>query len=178
MRDSAIPTSPVACSSQAAPSSLTSAACCKRPGKPPGNSCPQSVALRTDPHNRASRSTAHPSISIHLAPEDPWSASDITVFTTDERSSRPPAELSHRITAMLKSVNLTERIRSSAIKSRVWNHAIDKQPALIVQAASTEDVVPGGLARGEGRPIAVRGDAHSVAGFRSVTTESSSTSRK
>ena len=49
---------------------------------------------------------------------------------------------------------------------RVWNHAIDKRPALIVRAASTEDVVRAvGFARSEERPIAVRGGAHSVAGF-------------
>jgi FAD/FMN-containing dehydrogenase len=48
----------------------------------------------------------------------------------------------------------------------VWNHAIDKRPALIVRAASTEDVVRAvSFARSEGRPIAVRGGAHSVAGF-------------
>ena len=49
---------------------------------------------------------------------------------------------------------------------RVWNHAIDRRPALIVRVASTEDVVRAvGFARSEGRPIAVRGGAHSVAGF-------------
>ncbi|HEU4907455.1 MAG TPA: FAD-binding protein, partial [Propionibacteriaceae bacterium] len=49
---------------------------------------------------------------------------------------------------------------------RIWNAAIDKRPALIVRAASTEDVVRAvGFARSEGRPIAVRGGAHSVAGF-------------
>ena len=49
---------------------------------------------------------------------------------------------------------------------RVWNHAIDKRPALIVRAASTEDVARTvHFARSEGRPIAVRGGAHSVAGF-------------
>jgi FAD/FMN-containing dehydrogenase len=48
----------------------------------------------------------------------------------------------------------------------VWNHAIDRHPALIVRPASTEDVVRAvGFARSEGRPIAVRGGAHSVAGF-------------
>jgi FAD/FMN-containing dehydrogenase len=48
----------------------------------------------------------------------------------------------------------------------VWNHAIDKRPALIVRAATTEDVVRAvGFARSEGRAIAVRGGAHSVAGF-------------
>ena len=47
-----------------------------------------------------------------------------------------------------------------------WNHAIDRHPALIVRPASTEDVVRAvGFARSEGRPIAVRGGAHSVAGF-------------
>jgi FAD/FMN-containing dehydrogenase len=62
---------------------------------------------------------------------------------------------------------------------RVWNHAIDKRPALIVQAASTEDVVRAvSFARSEGRPIAVRGGAHSVAGFPPVTTGSSSTLRR
>lgn len=49
---------------------------------------------------------------------------------------------------------------------RVWNHAVDKYPALIVRVASTEDVVRAvGFARSEGRPIAVRGGAHSIAGF-------------
>ncbi|HEY6682451.1 MAG TPA: FAD-binding oxidoreductase [Propionibacteriaceae bacterium] len=49
---------------------------------------------------------------------------------------------------------------------RVWNYAIEKQPALIVRPASSEDVARAvGFARSEGRPIAVRGGAHSVAGF-------------
>ena len=49
---------------------------------------------------------------------------------------------------------------------RVWNHTIDKRPALIVRAASTEDVVRAvGFARSEGRSIAVCGGGHSVAGF-------------
>jgi FAD/FMN-containing dehydrogenase len=51
---------------------------------------------------------------------------------------------------------------------RVWNHAIDKRPALIIRAASTEDVARAVcFARSEGRAIAVRGGAHSVAGFSS-----------
>src|SRR5829696_2805970 len=49
---------------------------------------------------------------------------------------------------------------------RVWNHAIDNRPALIVRAASTEDVVKAvRFARSEGQPIAVRGGGHSIAGF-------------
>ena len=48
----------------------------------------------------------------------------------------------------------------------VWNHAIDKKPALIVRATSTEDVVKAvRFATSEGLPIAVRGGAHSIAGF-------------
>jgi FAD/FMN-containing dehydrogenase len=48
----------------------------------------------------------------------------------------------------------------------VWNRAIDKRPALIVRAASTEDVARAvAFARSEGRPIAVRGGGHSIAGF-------------
>ena len=40
----------------------------------------------------------------------------------------------------------------------VWNHAIDKRPALIVRAASTEEVARAVLfARSEGIPIAVCG---------------------
>ena len=49
---------------------------------------------------------------------------------------------------------------------RVWNHAIDRHPALIVRAASTDDVARTvDFARREGIPIAVRGGAHSIAGF-------------
>src|SRR5215207_256616 len=49
---------------------------------------------------------------------------------------------------------------------RVWNHTIDKSPALVVRATSTDDVVRTvRFARSEGRPIAVRGGGHSVAGF-------------
>src|SRR5215207_3977966 len=49
---------------------------------------------------------------------------------------------------------------------RVWNHTIDKSPALVVRAASTDDVARTvRFARSEGRPIAVRGGGHSVAGF-------------
>ena len=49
---------------------------------------------------------------------------------------------------------------------RVWNHSIDKSPGLVVRAASTDDVQRTvRFARSEGRPIAVRGGGHSVAGF-------------
>jgi FAD/FMN-containing dehydrogenase len=49
---------------------------------------------------------------------------------------------------------------------RVWNHAIDKYPALVIRAASTEDVARTvGFARREGMPIAIRGGSHSIAGF-------------
>jgi FAD/FMN-containing dehydrogenase len=49
---------------------------------------------------------------------------------------------------------------------RVWNHAIDRRPALIVQAGSTDDVVRVvRFARSEGLPVAVRGGGHNVAGF-------------
>ena len=49
---------------------------------------------------------------------------------------------------------------------RVWNHAIDKHPALVVCPKNTQDVVRTvRFARSEGLPIAVRGGAHSIAGF-------------
>jgi FAD/FMN-containing dehydrogenase len=49
---------------------------------------------------------------------------------------------------------------------RVWNQEIDKCPALVVRVASTDDVSRTvRFARSEGRPIAVRGGAHGVAGF-------------
>ena len=48
----------------------------------------------------------------------------------------------------------------------IWNGAIDKHPAMIVRAAGTADVVRTvRFAASEGVPIAVRGGAHSVAGF-------------
>jgi FAD/FMN-containing dehydrogenase len=49
---------------------------------------------------------------------------------------------------------------------RVWNGSIDKHPALVVRAASTDDVVRAvQFARSEGLPVAVRGGSHSIAGF-------------
>jgi hypothetical protein len=49
---------------------------------------------------------------------------------------------------------------------RVWNQQIDKCPALVVRVAFTDDVSRTvRFARSEGRPIAVRGGAHGVAGF-------------
>jgi len=49
---------------------------------------------------------------------------------------------------------------------RIWNHAIDRYPAIIVRCTGTADVVAGvRFARSEGLPIAVRGGKHSVAGF-------------
>ena len=49
---------------------------------------------------------------------------------------------------------------------RTWNHAIDRYPAMIVRCSGTADVVAAvRFARSEGLPIAVRGGAHSLAGF-------------
>ena len=49
---------------------------------------------------------------------------------------------------------------------RTWNHAIDHRPAMIIRCTGTADVVAAvRFARSEGLPIAVRGGAHSVAGF-------------
>jgi FAD/FMN-containing dehydrogenase len=49
---------------------------------------------------------------------------------------------------------------------RTWNQAIDRHPAMIVRCTGTADVVAAvRFARSEGLPIAVRGGAHSVAGF-------------
>src|SRR5512133_2876741 len=50
-----MPTSPIACSYRPEPWSPTSAACCKRPASPPGNSCRQPVPLRTESHNLSLR---------------------------------------------------------------------------------------------------------------------------
>jgi FAD/FMN-containing dehydrogenase len=48
----------------------------------------------------------------------------------------------------------------------VWNGAIDRHPALIARVANTEDVVRAvKFAASEGLPVAVRGGAHSIAGF-------------
>lgn len=49
---------------------------------------------------------------------------------------------------------------------QIWNHAIDRHPALIVRCSGVADVITGvGFARSEGLPVAVRGGSHSVAGF-------------
>ncbi len=49
---------------------------------------------------------------------------------------------------------------------RIWNHAIDKRPALIVRCAGVADVIRGvNFARSEGLPIALRGGSHSMPGF-------------
>ena len=49
---------------------------------------------------------------------------------------------------------------------RIWNHAIDRYPTMIVKCTGTADVVAAvRFARREGLPIAVRGGKHSVAGF-------------
>ena len=49
---------------------------------------------------------------------------------------------------------------------RVWNYAIDRRPALLVRAATVDDVVRTvRFCASEGLPIAVRGGSHSVAGF-------------
>jgi FAD/FMN-containing dehydrogenase len=49
---------------------------------------------------------------------------------------------------------------------RVWNYAIDRRPALVVRAATVDDVTRTvRFCASEGLPIAVRGGSHSVAGF-------------
>jgi FAD/FMN-containing dehydrogenase len=48
----------------------------------------------------------------------------------------------------------------------VWNAVHDRRPALIIRCAGTADVVRGvEFARSEGLELAVRGGAHSIAGF-------------
>ena len=49
---------------------------------------------------------------------------------------------------------------------RVWNHAVDRYPALILRCTDTDDVVAAvAHARREGLPIAVRAGGHSMAGL-------------
>ena len=49
---------------------------------------------------------------------------------------------------------------------RIWNHAIDRRPALVLGCSGVADVISGvEFARSEGLAVAVRGGAHSVAGF-------------
>jgi len=48
----------------------------------------------------------------------------------------------------------------------VWNAAHDRRPALIIRCAGAADVIRAvEFARSEGLPVAVRGGAHSIAGF-------------
>jgi FAD/FMN-containing dehydrogenase len=48
----------------------------------------------------------------------------------------------------------------------VWNAAHDRHPALVIRCAGTADVMRAvEFARSEGLPVAVRGGAHSIAGF-------------
>ncbi|MBB3086020.1 FAD-binding oxidoreductase [Geodermatophilus sabuli] len=52
---------------------------------------------------------------------------------------------------------------------RVWNGAVDRRPAVVVQCASTADVAAAvRYARSEGLEVAVRGGAHSIPGLSSV----------
>ena len=61
----------------------------------------------------------------------------------------------------------------------VWNAAHDRRPALIIRCAGTADVIRAvQFARSEGLPVAVRGGAHSVAGFSTSDGGSSSTPRR
>jgi FAD/FMN-containing dehydrogenase len=49
---------------------------------------------------------------------------------------------------------------------RIWNHAIDKHPALVLRCSGVADVISGvQFACSEGLPVAIRGGGHSVAGF-------------
>jgi FAD/FMN-containing dehydrogenase len=51
----------------------------------------------------------------------------------------------------------------------VWNAAHDKHPALIVRCTGAADVIKAiEFARSQGLPLAVRGGAHSIAGFSTV----------
>jgi hypothetical protein len=51
----------------------------------------------------------------------------------------------------------------------VWNGMHDKRPALVIRCAGTADVIAAvRFARSQGLPIAVRGGAHSIAGFSTV----------
>jgi FAD/FMN-containing dehydrogenase len=51
----------------------------------------------------------------------------------------------------------------------IWNAVHDKHPALIIRCAGTADVMHAvEFARSEGLPVAVRGGAHSIAGFSTV----------
>ncbi len=51
----------------------------------------------------------------------------------------------------------------------VWNGMYDRRPALVVRCAGTADVITAvRFARSQGLTIAVRGGAHSIAGFSSV----------
>ena len=48
----------------------------------------------------------------------------------------------------------------------VWNATHDRRPALIIRCAGAADVIRAvEFARSEGLPVAVRGGAHSIAGF-------------
>lgn len=49
---------------------------------------------------------------------------------------------------------------------RIWNGAIDMHPALVLRCSGVADVISGvQFACSEGLPVAIRGGAHSVAGF-------------
>jgi FAD/FMN-containing dehydrogenase len=61
----------------------------------------------------------------------------------------------------------------------VWNAAHDRHPALIIRCAGTADVMRAvEFARSEGLEVAVRGGAHSIAGFSTSDAGSSSTPRR
>ena len=70
--------------------------------------------------------------------------------------------------------SLREQVRGEVIAEgdavydevrRVWNGMIDRQPALVVRASGTADVIAAvRFAREQGLPVAVRGGGHNVAG--------------
>ncbi len=91
----------------------------------------------------------------------------MSMQTTAPDSTRIPGEATlAELRARMLGPVISQGDPGYGTARRIWNHAIDRHPVLILGCSGVADVISGvQFARSEGLPVAVRGGAHSVAGF-------------